>query len=410
MKRTQLLSVFSAALLLSAVFVGSLVGCKKNPPAVENKESGKESTKTSGKDHSDESEEHEELPTRVRLPPEVLTTAGIHTTNITKKPLPATVDLTGEVVADPDRTTKVAARIPGRIVEVHFKEGERVKAGALLAVVESPELARIRATFASALARGQSAQKNADRLGNLAQTGLAAEQEVAGATAEARALLAEATAAQRTLQSFGLSMSELSQAGSRLELRARIEGFIISRNAVVDQSVPAEHILAEIINLDRAYFLGRLFEKNLERVQVGATAEVRLNAYAKEVFVGRVESLGKQLDPLVRTIVARITIDNRDDLLKVGLFGTARVSSGTAASDESTLVMPLTAVTQIADRDVVFVKQKDGDFEVHPIKLGRTASGQVQILSGLRAGEQVVDEGVFTLKSAVLKSTFGEED
>lgn len=404
MKRSLIVAVWSAVLLASVV----LVGCKKNLPAPEAKE--KEDAPRASKDHDDESEGHEELPTKVRLPAEVLASADVRTAVVIKKPLPATVDLTGEVVADPDRAVRVAARVPGRIVEVRFKEGERVKAGAILVVIESPELARARAGFAASQARGQSAQKNAERLGSLARTGLAAEQEVSGANAEARALQAEAAAAQRTLQSFGLPVSELSQSGSRLELRARIEGFIISRNATLDQTVTAEHVLAEIVNLDRAYFLGRLFEKNLERVQAGVPAEVRLNAYSKEVFVGKVESIGKQLDPIARTVVARIAIDNRADLLKVGLFGMARVNSSEAEPEESTLVVPLTAVTQIADRDVVFVQHPDSDFEVHPVKLGRTASGQVQILSGLRAGEQVVVEGVFTLKSAVLKSTFGEED
>ena len=56
------------------------------------------------------------------------------------------------------------------------------------------------------------------------------------------------------------------------------------------------------------------------------------------------------------------------------------------------------------------MRQPDGDFELHPVTVGRTAGGRVEILSGLRAGEQVVVDGVFTLKSAILKSTFGEED
>lgn len=401
MTRSPFIPTLTAALLAS-VF---LVCCKKNASVPDDKEAAHSAT-----EHVDEAEGHDELPTRVRLPAEVLASAGIRTAAVIKKPLPATVDLTGEVVADPDRTTRVAARVPGRIVEVRFKEGERVKAGAILAVLESAELARVRASFASLQARGQSAQKNAERLSNLAKTGLAADQEVAGATAEAHALQAEAGAAQRTLQSFGLSVAELSPSGSRFELRARIEGFIVSRSAIVDQTVTAEHVLAEIVNLDHAYFLGRLFEKNLERVKVGVSAEVRLNAYSKEVFLGKVESIGKQLDPIARTVVARIAIENRDDLLKVGLFGMAHVNSGDAEQEESTLVAPLNAVTQIADRDVVFVRYLDSDFEVHRVTLGRTASGQVQILSGLRAGEQVVVEGVFTLKSAVLKSTFGEED
>ena len=73
-------------------------------------------------------------------------------------------------------------------------------------------------------------------------------------------------------------------------------------------------------------------------------------------------------------------------------------------------MVPLSAVTRIADRDCVFVHQPDGDFEVHHVTLGRSAAGRVEIVVGLRAGEQVAIDGVFTLKSAVLKGTFGEED
>jgi multidrug efflux pump subunit AcrA (membrane-fusion protein) len=95
--------------------------------------------------------------------------------------------------------------------------------------------------------------------------------------------------------------------------------------------------------------------------------------------------------------------------VKVGLFGTARVVVGPAEATAKRVVVPLSAVTRVASRDVVFVRQPDGDFELHPVTVGRTAEGRVEILSGLRAGEAVVVEGVFTLKSAILKGTFGEE-
>ena len=66
--------------------------------------------------------------------------------------------------------------------------------------------------------------------------------------------------------------------------------------------------------------------ENLARIKPGQTAEVRLNAYPEAVFVGTVETVGKQLDASARTVVTRIAITNKDDLLKVGLFGKARVS------------------------------------------------------------------------------------
>ena len=195
-----------------------------------------------------------------------------------------------------------------------------------------------------------------------------------------------------------------------MTIRAPLAGFVLSRDAVQGQSVDAGHVIAVIGDLEQVYFLGRLFEKDLARVKVGAAAEVRLNAYPNEVFEGKIETIGRQIDPAARTVTARILVRNHGDLVKVGLFGTARVVDRAADAQAKRVVVPLAAVTRVANKDVVFVRQPDGDFELHPVTVGRTAGGRVEILSGLRAGEQVVVDGVFTLKSAILKRTFGEED
>ena len=367
-------------------------------------------TATEPSPHHDEQEQHEQLPTKVRLLPAVVKAAGIETAPAVLEGLPATVDLTGEIAADPDRSARLAARVRGRIVDVRVKEGERVKTGQVVAVLESPELARARATLASALARVKSARLNADRLKSLEAKSLASGQEAAAAGAEAAALEAEQAAAKQTLAALGQGAAEAEGASARVTIRAPLSGFVLSRDAVQGQSVDGEHVIAVIGDLDHVYFLGRLFEKDLARVQAGAAAEVRLNAYPSEVFEAKVEMIGKQLDPAARTVTARIRVSNHDDLIKVGLFGNARVVTTSGVATPKRVVVPLTAVTRVASKDVVFVHQPDGDYEVHPVTTGRSAAGRMEILSGLRAGEEVVVNGVFTLKSAILKSTFGEEE
>lgn len=360
--------------------------------------------------HQDESEGHEELPSKVRLPPSVVRAAGIKTAPTVLDSLPATVDLTGEIAADPDRSARLAARVPGRIVEVRVKEGDRVTAGQVVVVLESPELARARAALTSAVARAKSVRLNADRLKNLEGKSLASGQELSAAEAEAAALDAEVAAAKQTLSALGQGEVDVRNGSARVTIRTPLAGFVLSRDAVQGQSVDAEHVIAVIGDLDRVYFLGRLFEKDLARVKAGASSEVRLNAYPSEAFEGKIETIGRQLDPAARTVTARIVVRNHSDLVKVGLFGTARVVVGPSETPVKREVVPLNAVTHVANKEVVFVLQPDGDFELHPVTVGRTASGRVEILSGLRAGEKVVIEGVFTLKSAVLKSTFGEEE
>lgn len=360
--------------------------------------------------HEDEAEEHEDLPTKVRLPDDVVRAAGIKTLAAALDSLPATVDLTGEIAADPDRSAQLAARIAGRIVGVKAKEGDRVKAGQVIAILESPELARARATLAAAVARGKATRLNADRLRSLEAKSLASGQEVAVAVGEAAALEADVAAARQTLSALGQGEDGDRTGGARVTIRTPLGGFVLSRDAVQGQSVDAGHVIAVIGDLERVYFLGRLFEKDLARVKVGASVEVRLNAYPTDVLDGKLETIGRQLDPAARTVTARIVVRDRGDLVKVGLFGTARVVVGRAESPTKRVVVPLSAVTRVANKDVVFVRQPDGDFELHPVTVGRSAGGRVELLSGLRAGEQVVVIGTFSLKSAILKSTFGEEE
>ncbi|MES1255021.1 MAG: efflux RND transporter periplasmic adaptor subunit [Acidobacteriota bacterium] len=360
--------------------------------------------------HDDEAEEHQELPTKVRLPSSVVRGAGIKTSPAILDSLPATVDLTGEIAADPDRSAQLAARVAGRILDVRVKDGDRVKAGQAIAVLDSPELARARATLAAAVARERSARLNAERLRSLEAKALASGQEVAAANAEATALVADVAAARQTLAALGQAAEQAEGHGARVSIRTPLAGFVLSRDAVRGQSVTAEHIIAVIGDLDQVYFLGRLFEKDLAKVKTGAATDVRLNAYPTEIFEGTIETIGRQIDPAARTVTARILVRNHGDLVKVGLFGTARVVIGSAEAQAKRVVVRNAAVTRVANKDVVFVRQPDGDFELHPVTLGRAAAGQIEILSGLRAGEAVVVDGVFSLKSGILKQTFGEGD
>lgn len=407
--------------LVLALILSAATACKGTPPpphaegvpkATSDAQSERgPASSESPPEHKDEAEEHEDLPSKIRLAPRVIAATGIKTQQVKAMVLPATIDLTGEIASDPDRTAQVTARVSGRILDVKIKEGDRVRAGTLLATIESPELARARAARTSAEARFRSARMNAERLGNLEAKSLASGQEVATAQAEAASLEAEAVAARQTLSAFGRDAMQNSGEAARLDLRSPLDGFVFSRSVIKGQTVGPEQVLAVVGNLDHAIFLAKLFEKDLTQISEGSAAEVRLNALPGQVFEGKVLSIAKQLDPTARTVLARISVTDRDGLLKVGLFGTARVVVvGAAPGREPKLVLPAAAITKIANKDIVFVKQPDGDFEVHPVTLGRTAAGRVEILSGLRPGEEVVTAGVFNLKGAVLKSTFGEEE
>lgn len=357
-------------------------------------------------EHVDE-EAHEELPKRLTLTPEVISEARIRTEPAAKQVLSETLSLPGEVVADPDKLATVASPVSGRLERVNFREGSTVKKGDALATLRVPDIAKAKADYAVSQAKALAARGNSDRLNELAAKGLASQQEVLSAQSDADALQAQSRAADELLRAIGAGSETIN---SVLTLRAPISGVVIARNAVVGQPVSADQTLATIADLREAWFLGRVFEKDLERLKTGTRSEVRLNAYTERRFEGTVEYIGRQIDPVARTLTARIRIQNDTDLLSVGLFGTAFVETAAQNAGTPVLVVPQTAVVSIGEKPAVFVAEADGHFLLHEVVLGAHALGKTQVVSGLREGENVVVDGAFTLKSMVLKSTFGEED
>lgn len=351
--------------------------------------------------------EHDALPTRVELEERVIREAGITAEPAKKQVVAPVMVVTGHVEADPGRTAQVPAKVAGIVEEVAFREGDRVEAGQLLATVRAPGLGGLRADLASLKARTASARTNQERLEALAKRNMASQQELAAARAEATALDAEAAAAKQRLQALGLGTRGNATA---FALRAPISGYVTRREVVPGQAVTPESSVASIVDLERAWFVARIFEHNLARVKVGASAEVQLNAYLDHPFLGVVEYLAPKVDAEAQTVVARIPIDNREGILRLGLFGVARIAaSAPGVTPEPVLAVPRDAVIEVAGKTSVFVRSGPGAFELHEVVLGASGPGLVEVLQGLHEGEAVVTRGAWSLKSVLLKGTFGEE-
>lgn len=382
-------------LLIGAVVIA---GCQR---------STQDAPARSQESHQDESK-HEQLPKQVRLTPQTQLTAGIRTEVATRRMLAVTVSLPGEVAAEPDRTARVSAAVAGRLEQVSFNEGSVVKKGDVLALLRVPDVGRLRGTLAAGLERAKAVRANADRLRALRAGGLGSEQALMDADADARAQEAEAKAIAEQLGAIGVSAE--AGGGFLVPLRAPISGVVVARDAVVGQPINAEHVLASVVDLSEVWFLGRVFEKDLSRLRVGARAEVGLNAFPDEHFDGVVDYVGQQTDPVARTLTARIRLKNEGFRLRLGLFGSAHIEVAEPSKAKTEVTIPRSALTEVGGKSVVFVKAKDGDFVIHEVVPGESALTQVQVLSGLSEGEEVATQGVFTLKSQLLKSTLSEDE
>lgn len=384
---------------LSAAF--SMVACDRGAPSA-----AADHAAASGSPEPSALADAKDPPRLLSPSAEVVAGAGIKTAPVSRRALAGALSLPGELVADPDRMARISSPATGRIERVMFQEGGTVKKGDPLLIVRVPEVARVKSAQAVAQAKASAARANAVRLRLLQAEGLTAEQPVLDAEAEAGAFEAEARSRSDELGALGAASAN----AFSITLRAPISGSVVSRNAVVGQPAAADQMLATIADLSELWFLARVFEKDLGKLRTGATADVHLNAYPGEHFEGRVEYIGQQVDPVARTLNARIRLKNRDQLLRIGLFGTGLVSMDREQAAPTTLVVPESSVTEIGRQSVVFVARGPLEFELREVTLGDEALGSVEVLAGLRDGEQVVSAGVFNLKSLVLKASFAEDE
>ncbi|MCA9717877.1 MAG: efflux RND transporter periplasmic adaptor subunit [Myxococcales bacterium] len=394
----------SASITILAL-VAALTSCDRAKEHDGHDEHDEHGAPAHGHEHEHEAR-HDEVPRSVELSPEVIEQAGIRTAVVERQALAPTVRLSGEIAPNPNREASVAARVNGVIEMIQVRPGDAVKRDDVLATVRAPDLQSLRAAEAAMRAKAASARANAERLDALVARGMASKQEALAASAEADSLEAETRAARERLRALGVSRSN--RRAVTFDVRAPLDGVIVERGVMTGAPVTAETVIATIVSTEDVWFLAHVFERDVARVEPGSAASVRLNAYPDESFAGVVEYVSHQVDPGARTLSARVPLRNPDGRLRLGLYGTAHVVAA-GAPGEPALAVPTSAITRMQGKVVGFVQHDDEHFEVHELVLGVSDHQYTEIVHGLREGERVVTEGAFTIKSALLRGTFGED-
>jgi cobalt-zinc-cadmium efflux system membrane fusion protein len=132
----------------------------------------------------------------------------------------------------------------------------------------------------------------------------------------------------------------------------------------------------------------------------GRQAEVKINAYPKEVMMGTITYVGDVLDPATRTMQLRLELPNPDGRLKPEMFATIRLSS---EPQPDQLAVPDAALQQDQGRTFVFVQRDADTYEAREVQVGESNGSFTTILGGLSEGDPVVTHGAFLLKSELLK-------
>jgi membrane fusion protein, heavy metal efflux system len=355
----------------------------------------------------DQADTHTDEANTVEVDEGMLRDLRITTRAVESRPGGERVTLLGELAVDQGAYAQVGTPVAARVTRLFANAGDAVRQDQPLVELTSPELARARADYLSATARAGLADAALARKRALVAEKIAPLREVQEAEAvsgEARASLRTAAAA---IAAFGVEPpnetagAAVTASSPVFTLTAPVSGTVIERSAVVGQLLDPASPAFQIGNLSTLWLTVHAFERDAVRIRRGVVAQLSFPALPGQDFAGTVRMVGTQVETESRTVPVRIDVANRGGLLRPGMSATAALPVGDGGAP--ILTVPVAAVQRVRNEWCVFLPKDAGHFEIRRIGRGRDLAGEVEVLSGLASGEQIVVDGAFLLKAQAEK-------
>jgi cobalt-zinc-cadmium efflux system membrane fusion protein len=369
---------------------------------------------------------------------------GIKTEPAAKGEIEDTIATTGRVLVAPNAQAVVGAKSDGRALRVLAEPGQRVGAGQVVVVIDSPQVAELRGQLHEAQSKLRLAEQNRARTARvenraaviqsknrmdlaeatlnrkrrLAELGVAAGREVAEAETEFKNAKAEydyqsniqTTRAQQEAASeveqtqaavvrITQSLSALGASGGgqsgTINVTAPIAGTVVDRHVSVGEAVTQGKELMTIMNLSNVVIEAQLPESQANRVRTGQRLIARIPGMPDHAFEGYVQSVGETVDPQKRTVGVRARVVNLGTALKHEMAVEVRVVTG---GRKDALMVPAAALVEDEGIKVIYVKEGTR-YERRPVTVGNLTFQWAEILSGVEQGEAVVVAGAYQLRN-----------
>jgi cobalt-zinc-cadmium efflux system membrane fusion protein len=343
-------------------------------------------------------------PAILKLDPKEIAAAGILTEPVTAGAVGAEILAPAAATAQPNGVAALMAHAEGVISRLNKRLGDPVKAGEVLATVDSKDAAQLASDRASADARAVLARNIAAQEEALYRQGATSKRSLETAQASLAAAQADARRARNAAATANLASD-----GHSIAVISPLTGRITAQTAQLGAFVRTETELFRVSDPRLIQVEAQLTARDAARVQPGDAATLLLpNGSTARVSV---RSVAPALDPLTRTQSVVLTVPSnleRGSALAPGETLQVRIRPSAASGSATAIAVPEEAVQTIDGHDSVFV-QTDSGFAVRHVAVGSRSAGQAAIVSGLQAGERIATRNAFLLKAELGKGAEDEE-
>ncbi|MCU4628173.1 efflux RND transporter periplasmic adaptor subunit [Acinetobacter variabilis] len=348
---------------------------------------------------------------------------GPQVTGYTLEPMPLvqSVVATGQVITV--SRAQVGSEVTGVVLERRVKEGDRVKPGNLLVVLKSDELAaqvRRAEVALNELATNRRPQASAELASAKAQLEQASREATRRRNAEAGILSAEeieqAVEAERVarnnyetvrLKAAALAPGQVEEASLREQLsvaqaqlaktkiRATIAGTVLTRDVEPGDLVQPGRTLFTIAMDGNTEIRVPLDERNLSRLALSQKATAIADAYPDKPFPARINFIAPSIDPQRGTVEVRLSVDPVPDFLRQDMTVSVNVETGRR---DRTLAIPNDALGKVQGDQATVLLVRDSKIQRQKVQLGLRGLAMSEVISGLKAGDQVLSDATSALK------------
>ncbi|HEX7418499.1 MAG TPA: efflux RND transporter periplasmic adaptor subunit [Thermoanaerobaculia bacterium] len=335
------------------------------------------------------------------------------------------VKVTEVGTVEPEVKVDVKSAISGKVVEIFHRDGDTVRRGEVLARVEpdltqAQSLADTKSSLSSAAMRFEQAQKNFESDHKLFLQGLLATKQNRDSESEYLAAKQEyekSAEKYKLVEKSGIPIGESAQQFKGSNLVAPMDGVVLTKNVEIGESITsgvssfnAGTVVFTVADVSKMIVKAGVNEVDIGKIKVGMPVKVTLDAYPKVKFQGRIDRIAPavRIDDKVRVFDVEIRLDAQGRELRSGMTANIEVAGEQKAK---VLTVPVESVFQRDDGEIVFVKKKwdpkakpmtkeakaDKDawkksFERRTVVTGLADNSRVEVLSGLKAGEEVALE------------------
>ena len=332
---------------------------------------------------------------------------NIRVAEVGRGSLSGQIALPGEIRLNSDCVAHVVPRVGGVVREVFKTVGDDVKAGDSMAVLESRELASLKAEYLGAIEREALAQVTYRREKDLWEKRISAEQDFLSA----KQALAEASistqSAEQQLHAVGFSeqyLKALSKQAktsyTRYEITAPFDGAVIEKHIVLGESLKDDTSCFTIADLNSVWVNLSVYQKDISVIEKGQPVFISATGDPTDGVATEIAYIGPLVGEETRTALARVVLPNESRRWRPGPFVTGFVSTENTAA--TSIVVPKTALQTYEGRATVFIETGEG-FVPKNVTVGRSNDTHVEVVDGLEAGTRVVVDGSFVIKAELVK-------